>query len=99
MLRRTWQKAERRVGKPRPASGALWFAKGDVVTNDGSLAQVKATHKKSYSLKLAELQQIENQAAGEDREAIFVISFETSQGPIMYKIQRFWPNEISTSTT
>lgn len=91
MLKRSWQAAERRVGKPRPASGARWFAKGDVVTPAGELAQCKATDKKQYTLKLAELRQIEEQAAAEDREPLFVVEFRTPQGPVAYEIRRHFP--------
>lgn len=76
-------------GRMRPASGARWFAKGDVVT-DTHLMQVKATASKQYSLKLADLRLIEEQAAGEDKEAAMIIEFNTPQGRFHYKVERYY---------
>lgn len=76
-------------GRTRPASGARWHAKGDVVTTT-HLLQIKATTKKQYVLKLADLQTIERQAAGEDRDAAMVIEFNTLQGRYHYKVERYY---------
>jgi hypothetical protein len=85
---------ERRVakmtgGRTRPASGARWFAKGDVKTPT-HLLQVKATTKKQYTLRLADLQEIERQAAAEDKEAAMIVEFTTPQGRLTYRIERHY---------
>ena len=87
-------RAEKRVarllgGCTRPASGARWFAKGDVGTKDG-LAQVKSTRKKQYTLKLKDLQLIERQALAENRAPSFILEFDTPNGRFLYRVERFF---------
>jgi hypothetical protein len=86
--------AEKRVakatgGRTQPGSGSRWHAKGDVKT-PAWLGQVKATAKKTYSLKLADLQAIEAQAAATNREPMFLIEFTTPQGRVTYAVTRCW---------
>jgi hypothetical protein len=86
--------AEKRVAKltdsrRTPASGARWFSKGDL-RNETQLMEVKATAGKSYSLKLATLRKIEEEAAAEDREGSLVVEFSTPKGRFMYRITRMY---------
>lgn len=86
--------AEKRVAKltdsrRTPASGARWHSKGDI-KNDTDLTEVKATAKKSYSLKLATLRKIEEEAAAQDREAALVVEFSTPRGRFTYRITRLY---------
>ena len=73
--------AKRYGGTLKPASGALWVAKGDIsVKKDimgfrGLLIQNKETSKKSYTLKLEQVKEIEEQALMEDLIPVFRISY------------------------
>lgn len=73
--------AKKYGGTTTPASGAMWFAKGDIGVNKdicgfkGLLIENKETSKKSYSLKLAEIDQIEEQALMEDQLPVFRVDF------------------------
>lgn len=94
LLRQRWRKAEEQIaklegGRTTPATGAMWFAKGDVKSKE-RLVQVKSTQKKSYSLKLTDLDQIERQAAAADLEPSLVIEFQTPQGKRRYEVLRYF---------
>jgi hypothetical protein len=86
--------AEKRIAKlthsrRTPASGAKWFARGDL-SSPSHLTEVKATKSKSFVLKLSTLQKIEREAAAQNREPVFVIEFTTPHGRITYHVQRFY---------
>lgn len=92
ILRNRWRKAEERVaklegGRTTPATGAMWHSKGDVKTKT-KLIQVKSTSKKSFTVKLTDLDAIERQAAAADLEPSFVIEFQTRQGIRRYELQK-----------
>ena len=96
LLRSKWRKAEEKVakledGRTTPATGAMWFAKGDVKSAT-LLVQVKSTRKKSYSLKLTDLDAIEKQAAAADLDPALVIEFDTPQGKRRYEVLPYFGN-------
>lgn len=68
-------------GSGIPNSGALWFAKGDLNIPvafcgfNSILVQNKSTDKKSYTLKLADLIEIEDQALIDDKAPMFRVEF------------------------
>ena len=73
------------AGKAIPNSGAMWFAKGDFNIPmafcgfNSILVQNKSTDKKSYSLKLVDLVEIENQALTEDKAPMFRVEFNKAR--------------------
>lgn len=86
--------AEKRVAKltgsrRTPASGAKWFAKGDL-SNATHLIEIKATARKSYTLKLDTLLKIEREAAAQDREPRFILEFSTPQGRVTYEVKKVY---------
>lgn len=94
ILRNRWRKAEDRIaklegGRTTPATGALWHSKGDV-SSKARLVQVKSTRKKSYTIRLQDLDAIEKQAAAADKEAALVVEFQTTQGIRHYEIRRYF---------
>lgn len=94
MLRRHWVRAERDTakrenGRVQPASGAAWHSKGDVVSKT-HLVQVKSTEKKSYTLKLSDMELIEQQAAAVNKDAKMIVEFLTPRGRIRYRVERDW---------
>ena len=85
--------AEKRVAKltgsrRQPASGSRWHARGDLKSKE-HLTEVKATARKSYTLKLATLRKIEREAAAQDRDPAFLLEFVTPQGRFLYKVMRY----------
>lgn len=62
-------------GRRQPASGGLWFAKGDV-KSEKVLFEAKSVDGKSYTLKFETLQKIENEALIAGRMAAMQIRFE-----------------------
>jgi hypothetical protein len=94
--------AEKRVatltgGRTRPASGALWFAKGDVATKN-NLMQVKTTKRKQYNVRLKDLQTLETQALACNKEPVFILEFDGKNGRVMYAIQKFYGELIPDET-
>ena len=59
----------------RPASGALWFAKGDI-NIDNMLGEVKTTEKKQFILKENILEKIFLEASGEGKIPYVIINFK-----------------------
>ena len=74
--------AKKYDGKLRPNSGAIWVAKGDVVTTEnigdyrGLFIQDKTTEKKSFSIRYIDVKETIDQALEEDRMPIFRINYE-----------------------
>lgn len=60
----------------RPASGALWFSKGDI-NIDNLLGEVKTTEKKQFILKEEILQKIFLEATQEGKIPYVIINFKT----------------------
>lgn len=58
----------------RMASGALWFAKGDI-NIDNILGEVKTTEKKQFILKEEIMQKIFLEATGESKIPYLIINF------------------------
>lgn len=86
--------AEKRVAKltgsrRQPASGARWHSRSDLKSKT-QLIEVKATAKKSYTLKLQTLLKNEREALAEDRDPLFVIEFTTPTGRVLFKVERFY---------
>lgn len=59
----------------RPASGALWFSKGDIST-DNILGEVKTTEKKQFILKEKILEKIFLEAINEGKVPYMIINFK-----------------------
>lgn len=66
--------AKKLRGKKSIASGALWFQKSDVF-NEEVLAEAKVTRKKSYSLKLDDLEKNFNYALKSGKVPLFFVRF------------------------
>ena len=66
-----------------PNSGALWFAKGDIILKkemfgfNGIMIQNKKTDKKSYTLQERELLTLNDEALVDDKIPVFRIGFES----------------------
>ena len=67
--------AEKSGGRRQPASGALPFAKGDVITGE-LLIEAKATSKKSLSVKKSWLEKITMEAERVQRVPCLAIHFD-----------------------
>jgi hypothetical protein len=59
----------------RPASGALWFSKGDISIDD-MLGEVKTTEKTQFILKEKILEKIFLEATGEGKVPYVIINFK-----------------------
>ena len=68
-------------GSVQPGSGAMEFAKGDVRVAGEIRAECKTTSKKTYILKLAELQKIQQEALmGRLEESVLQVEFQGQVG-------------------
>ena len=82
-------------GTRRPASGALWFKKEDVIDNK-KLYQIKTTTKKTATVRLTDLQKLEEHAIIEHKIPIYVIDFilDRFESEQYYVIRRKDINEL-----
>lgn len=72
-----WAKA--RAGKAQPSSGRFWHAKFDV-KDDELLTDNKQTERLSYSIRVADWQQLQRAASREGLAPCIQITFLTGQG-------------------
>lgn len=65
-------------GTTTPASGALWGSKLDVKTHN-YLISCKYTEKKSFSIKVSDLEELQKYAEKDNRYPAFVFQLEDSE--------------------
>lgn len=81
--------AEREGGRRQPASGALPGFEGDVRVSRRYRGECKLTRKRSYTLKLDDLEKLERQAY-RDELPVLDLEFQDSSMPKRYVIMPEW---------